>query len=37
MINNEMEQKKHNEELKGLSNDELIQARTGYANINDVR
>lgn len=32
-----MENKKTNQELRGLSPDQLIQARTGYADINDVR
>jgi hypothetical protein len=32
-----MEIKKKNEELRGLSPDQLIEARTGYSNINDVR
>ena len=36
-INNEMEGKKTNEELKGLDPDELITAKTGYEGVNDVR
>ncbi|CDW71424.1 UNKNOWN [Stylonychia lemnae] len=36
-INKEIEEKKKNEELHGLNPDEIIQARTGYANMDDVR
>lgn len=37
LINNEMEVKKNNQELLGLSPEQLIQARTGYANMDDIR
>jgi hypothetical protein len=32
-----MDNRKRNEEMKGMSPDELIEARTGYAGVDDVR
>lgn len=36
-INKELESKKQNQELRGLSPDELIKARTGYGDMDDLR
>jgi hypothetical protein len=36
-MNKELEGKKQNQELRGLSPDELIKARTGYGDLNDIR
>ena len=36
-ITNEMDDRKRNEELRGLSPDELIRARTGYNDLEDVK
>ena len=36
-INDEIEERKKNQDLHGLNPDEIIQARTGYADVDDVR
>lgn len=36
-ITAELDQRKRNEELRGLSPEDLIRARTGYNDLEDVR